>query len=52
MSSLLPDDGLAEPDLWEIHEPVLRQLYIEQKLTLKAVKETAEAKYGFPAGLS
>ncbi len=40
--------GPAQPDLWKTHEPTFRRLYVEQNLTLKAVKETVEAELGFP----
>ncbi|KAJ8125861.1 hypothetical protein O1611_g7777 [Lasiodiplodia mahajangana] len=38
-----------EDDVWRKNTPTLRRLYLEERRTLKAVKEAMENEHGFPA---
>ncbi|KAI8948543.1 hypothetical protein F4801DRAFT_556522 [Xylaria longipes] len=49
----MPQEGspfsTPEMDIWYTHEPIIRKLYLEEKKTLKKVKEIMELKHGFPS---
>ncbi|KAI0547122.1 hypothetical protein F4679DRAFT_555375 [Xylaria curta] len=49
----MPQEGESsstpETDIWHNHEPIIRKLYLEEKKTLKRVKEIMESEHGFPS---
>ncbi|KAI1849668.1 hypothetical protein JX266_004617 [Neoarthrinium moseri] len=46
--SLAPQPGETSLSIWQQHRQLFRKLYLEDKQTLKRVKEIAERDYGFP----
>ncbi|KAJ1324626.1 ankyrin repeat domain-containing protein 50 [Microdochium nivale] len=40
--------GAATSDLWQQYEPLIRQLYLEQNLTLEQLQEVLERDHSFP----
>ncbi|KAJ2984991.1 hypothetical protein NUW58_g5771 [Xylaria curta] len=38
-----------ETDIWNTHKSIIQKLYVEEKKTLKQVKETMELHHGFPS---
>ncbi|KAI1865681.1 hypothetical protein JX265_008004 [Neoarthrinium moseri] len=47
-ASLAPQPGESSLSIWQQHRQLFRKLYLEDKKTLKRVKEIAERDYGFP----
>ncbi|KAI0186119.1 hypothetical protein EV127DRAFT_187445 [Xylaria flabelliformis] len=41
--------ALPNTDIWDAHKSIIRRLYVEEKRTLKKVKEIMELEHGFPS---
>ncbi|TRX94221.1 hypothetical protein FHL15_004989 [Xylaria flabelliformis] len=41
--------SLPDTDIWHAHKSIIRRLYVEEKRTLKKVKEIMELEHGFPS---
>ncbi|KAI0864986.1 hypothetical protein F4860DRAFT_341078 [Xylaria cubensis] len=41
--------SLPDTDIWDAHKSIIRRLYVEEKRTLKKVKEIMELEHGFPS---